>query len=249
MDLKQRKALSNLPKYDTGNDPFQLPDFQSAIPVKQQSQGFNLWDTVRGNELTREAVPGKFDYIKPSTTPPEDETKKLEIKPSLGQKIAGVAGGVSSIGQNYISQQSQVANTSELMQNAGQINNNIGGVNYREYNPITGDKELSNLDKSGISNTLSSTASGAAAGATFGPWGAVAGGVIGLASGLFGWGSSKSKLRKRIYNAQQLANRLNTGARAGAMSTVLQNNYNSRYGGLDGGTLYANKGKDKWQKI
>lgn len=178
-----------------------------------------------------------------------DKPQAVEVKPTVAQKIAGVAGGVSSIGQNYISQQSQVANTGELMQNAGWINNNVGGVNYKEYNPITGNNELSNLDKSGISNTLSSTASGAAAGAMFGPWGAVAGGAVGLISGLFGWGSSKSKLRKRIYNAQQLANRLNTGARAGAMSTVLQNNYNSRYGGLDGGTLYANKGKDKWQKI
>lgn len=186
--------------------------------------------------------------LQPDSQVPYDGNK-VEIKPSAGQKISSVVSGVSSLASNFINQQSMVKDTGELMRNAGSTQSSAGGVGYVEQNAISGNNEMSALDSSGLGNTLSSTASGAAAGATFGPYGAIIGGVVGLASGLIGWSTSKSKLRKRIYNAQQLASRNNAGARAGAMSIAMKNNYANNHSGLTGGTLYANKGKDKWQRI
>ena len=75
--------------------------------------------------------------------------------------------------------------------------------------------------KSGLSSTIGGVASGASAGAAFGPWGAAAGAVIGGITGILGWSSSKSKLRKRLDNARQLTSRINTGAQSGAMTTAL----------------------------
>lgn len=240
-----------MPRYDQGSDVWSA--VREAELYRDMPQPEPL---ERGSYLDKDVVAiGKAPKNSLAARTPngsynikQNPDGSYDVNPSTSQKIAGIVGGVSSIASNYIGQQAMVKNESELMNNAGMTNSSVGGVGYRRYNDITGNQELSNLDRSGFTSTLSSTASGASAGAAFGPWGAAIGGVVGLASGIFGWSSSKAKLRKRIYNAQQLANRNNIQARSGAMGTALQNNYYSEHGGLDGGTLYANKGKDKWQE-
>ena len=169
---------------------------------------------------------------------------KEQHKALTGAKVASVVGGVTSLAQGYLGQQSAVKSTEELMANAGTQNRSIGGVGYVRQNYANDSEVLSNLDKSGLSSTIGGVASGASAGAAFGPWGAAIGGVVGGITGLLGWSTSKSAQRKRLNNARQLTSRINTGNQAGAMTTALQQDYYSQYGNTNGGVLYANKGKD-----
>ncbi len=98
----------------------------------------------------------------------------------------------------------------------------------------------SQVNSSGLSNTMGSTVSGAQAGASIaGPLGAVVGGAAGLVTGLFGLGSSKRKLQKRLHDARQLTSRTNTFNRSGAMSTGLQNEYYQDYGNTQDDVLYS----------
>jgi prephenate dehydrogenase len=52
--------------------------------------------------------------------------------------------------------------------------------------------------------------------------GGVIGGAAGLVGGLFGGASRKRKLRKQIYNAQQLTDRTNQFNRSDADTSALQ---------------------------
>ena len=113
-------------------------------------------------------------------------------------------------------------------------------MNYTRQNAIDSGKYESQVNSSGLSNTMGSTASGAQAGASIaGPWGAVVGGAAGLVTGLFGLGSSKRKLQKRLHDARQLTSRTNTFNRSGAMSTGLQNQYYQDYGNTQDDVLYS----------
>ena len=172
---------------------------------------------------------------------------QVEIKASAGQKVAGVIGGIADIAGGVLSTQSAVKGEGEMMANAGTTNGNIGGVGYVRQNYINEDAEKDAVNGAGLSNTIGGVAKGASAGAVFGPIGAGVGAVIGGIANIFSWGSAKRKLKRRLENARQLTARMNTGAQAGAMTTALQQEYYSENGN-DGGILYANKGKDRYER-
>lgn len=225
MDLKQVKKINNLPKYDIGK-----VDTTNLVP----GGGTPRFATPSyGNmSLSSDAL------IAASKAPQNQNVKGAADNNSAGSALS-IVNGASSILGSFISQQGAVKSEDELLANAGYSNGIVGGVGYRELNSINSSKELSNLDKSGLGNTFSSTLSGVQAGASFGPWGAVIGGAAGLVSGLFGWSSSKAKLRKRINNAKSFADRSNIMTRAEALSTGIQQNYYDNYGDTSSGILYA----------
>lgn len=263
MELKQRKLINNtLPKFDNGLDQFQWN--QNSY---NQLYSTDQYPTIYQQALTDQQI--NQMVMKPVSNPVIQQTQPVveekgvidyggggstrgyklyqdgvnEESPS-GSKAAAVVGGVTSLIQGYLGQQSTVKSAEEIMANAGTQNRSIGGVGYVRQNYANDSEVLSNLDKSGLSNTLSSAATGASAGAAFGLPGALVGFGVGAIGGLFGWGKSKSAQRKRLNNARQLTSRINTGNQAGAMTTALQQDYYSQYGNTNGGILYANKGKD-----
>lgn len=260
MELKQRKKLNNLPKFDAGNNPeqspvssplyFRFPGLSSDMPsytwldnpVKQTAIG-NLSD-INTDEL-KQAVTGTSGFGSyEDVFGGAGSNQEVKIGATAGQKISSVVGGVANLAQGFIGQQNLVKGTGEMMANAGTQERSIGGVGYTRQNYIDESAEKSAINKGGLSSTIGGVASGASAGAAFGPWGAVVGGVVGGITGLLGWGSSKHKLRKRLENARQMTTRINTGNQAGAMTTALQQDYYSKYGNTQGGVLYANRGKD-----
>lgn len=255
MELKQRKQLYNL-KYNTGKDipgqsPLQSPLYW-GFPGLSDEMPTTTWldnspkQTAIGNlsdynpDVLKQAVTGTSGLGSYEDTFGKTGTTSYNVNEESpnGSKAAAVIGGVANLMQGYIGQQSAVKSTEELMATAGTQNRSIGGVGYVRQNYANDSKILSNLDKSGFSNTLSSAASAASAGAPFGLPGVFLGFGIGALTGLLGWGTSKNAQRKRLNNARQLTGRINTGNQAGAMTTALQQNYYSQNGNT-GGVLYT----------
>lgn len=230
MELKQRKRIVN--RYEDGKAN-QLSDSVKAIGAPNWGYKLPSMDYING-QASMVHVDSVGNKLKPQPT---------------NSDYAGVIGsgmqGAMSIYNNYNMQRQSVKDVGDLMTNAGTSNNSVMGIGYTQQNDIDGAQAMKEVNSAGLSGTLGSTASGAMAGAQIaGPWGAVAGGAIGLVSGLFGWGSSKRKQRQRIWNAQQLASRTNQMNRSVAATEGLQQQYYQNNGNTTYGLLYANRGKD-----
>lgn len=162
-----------------------------------------------------------------------------------------VTTGVNFAG-NLITDFNSYKREDELLGDSGQSQSYINGIGWQRQNDINYSRQMQEQNAVNEGNAVKTIGSGAAFGAAVGSiipgLGTVAGGIIGGAVGaigsIFGAKSSKNKLRKRIYNAQQLANRSNTYNSAGAFSKGLQQDYYLNNADTQGGVLYANKGKD-----
>lgn len=229
MELRQRKKLNNLPKFNIGQDgnqSFYSPTLINQMDIQRMLQqnyihnfsGF--YNPNAGNIPTKDQLAGLQKKIDDSGI------NNPNIKDYTGfiNKTNAVAGGVGSIAQSVIGNLS-VKSQDELLADAGRYNGSVMGVGYTAQNDINKDAELSGYDKKAGLNTLNSTVSGAQAGAAFGPVGAVIGGAAGLLAGIGSWFGGKHALRKRINNARNFAARTNIANRAGAMSVGLQNDY------------------------
>lgn len=232
MDLKSRKQIQNLPGYVIGKDGIDDHKFDTT------NLGNILIQPDFGSTTVNNVGVAAMRAWKPDTT--QGMNADLSKANRANAVISGAAGIYGSISNQLNAAKSET----ELLADAGRSNYSVMGVGYQEQNRINKDAELRALDKSGLGNTVGSTLSGVQAGASFGPIGAVVGGAVGLVGGLFGWGASKNKLRKRIANAQSFADRSNVMGRSGAVSTALQQDYYSENGNTTGGVLYANRGKD-----
>lgn len=220
MDLRQRKRMLNMPKFNTGSNDNSLQfSYQSPYDYSFYNNSFSLNKPISiqngyiGNTGT--------DNYKPINSGITKDQKNSAI----GDKVSAIGGAALNIGTNLASSLS-VQSTGELVNNAGQSNNSVMGVNYQEQNAVDGSQELKEQNSKGLMNTASSTVSGAATGAKIGgPWGAVVGGVIGLGSGLFGWLGGRNKLRKRIMHAKMAAANKATLQRSNALSQGLNYDY------------------------
>lgn len=170
----------------------------------------------------------------------------------------GYWGNVITSGINFAGQMvndfnsSGVKRENEILGDAGTSYAYANGVAYQQQNNVNQLQQIREINAVNEGNAVKSAASGAAFGAAVGnivpglgtAAGAVIGGAIGAIGSAFGAKSKKAKLRKRIYNAQQLANRTNTFNRASAFTKGLQQDYYQQNADESGGILYANKGKD-----
>ena len=171
-----------------------------------------------------------------------------------GMNTAGVVQSAISFGGDVIGAFNQpVKTSSELLTDAGTSQNQIGGVSYEQQNSINEDAAKSELNKQADAATMKTVGSGAAIGGSigmaFGPIGGAVGAVAGgLLGGIFGSAAkrrAKARLRRRIFNSQQQAQRINVFNKAGAQSNVLQQQYAQDYEDTQDDVLYANKGKDR----
>ena len=226
MGLKQRKRIKNMSNYANGKDG-----------------QINWSDRLASNQDWSYKLANQKNPLEPQLNP---LVSKVPSQPQLNVKSqlasAGISGlqGAISIATNFMKQNASVPSGDQMIADAGTSDGSVMGINYTKQNSIDSGKYESQVNSSGLSNTMGSTVSGAQAGASIaGPWGAVIGGAAGLVSGLVGWGSSKRKLQKRLHDAKQLTSRTNTFNRSGAMSTGLQNEYYQDYGNTQDDVLYS----------
>lgn len=226
MDLKQRKRILNMPRFNIGNDAGGIKPSQNYQLSYQSPYNYSLTQNSFSLNKPISLQNGQIGNTGTNNFKPINGIAKNAAKfKGMAENVASVGNSALTIGQNMMSSLS-VPGTTELVNNAGSSDNSVMGVNYQEQNAVDGSQELKEQDSKGLSNTASSTISGAATGAKLGGvWGAVAGGVIGLGSGLFGWLGGKSKLKRRIRSAKMAAANKAQIQRADALTKGLTNEY------------------------
>lgn len=251
MELKQRKKINNMPKFNGGID--------SKVGFGQQYQANDLTSMIGGNAPTGSAIAGAGSSSasfnigqKPvSKWNPKGGVQAAGGGISAGAVTGAVNGTIGMI-QGYNSMQNAVKGTDELMAYSGQRTDQSFGVNYQAQNDINRQKAMDDISKSNRNATLGMVGSGAAAGAAIGSVvpgvgtliGGAAGAVIGLFGGLFGSKKARERQRRKIFNAQQKVNLINQVNQSSAATEGLTQQYYLDNGNTYDDVLYANRGKD-----
>lgn len=239
MELKQRKKINNIPKFNNGIDLS-----GSVKGIGGDITGFNTYKQQLTSVPTRMEVNGM-------RTPGNLSLSSGGSGISTGAVTGAVNGTIGMI-QGYNSMQNAVKGTDELMAYSGQRTDQAFGVNYQAQNDINRQKAMDDISKSNKNATLGMVGSGAAAGAAIGSAipgvGTLIGGAVGAITGLFGglFGSRKARKRQRrkIFNAQQRVNLINQVNQSSAATEGLTQQYYLDNGNTYDDVLYANRGKD-----
>lgn len=239
MELKQRKKINNIPKFNDG------ADLSSSVNgIGGDITGLNTYK----QQLT--SVPTRIE-VNGMRTP-----GKLSLGSGGGGissgAVSGAVNGTIGMIQGYNSMQDAVKGSNELMAYSGQRTDQAFGVNYQAQNDINKQKAMDDISKSNKNATLGMVGSGAAAGAAIGSAipgvGTLIGGAVGAITGLFGglFGSKKARERQRrkIFNAQQKVNLVNQVNQSSAATEGLAQQYYLDNGNTYDDILYANRGKD-----
>ena len=237
MELKQRKKINNMPKFNNGID------LSSSVKgIGGDITGMNTYKQQLTSLPTIKEINGM-------------KTPSASLGGGGGVSAGAVTGAVNgTIGmiQGYNSMQNAVKGTDELMAYSGQRTDQTFGINYQAQNDINRQKAMSDISKSNRDATLGMVGSGAAAGAAIGSVvpgvGTLIGGAVGAITGLFGglFGSKKARERQRrkIFNAQQQVNLINQVNQSSAATEGLTQQYYLDNGNTYDDVLYANRGKD-----
>ena len=252
MELKQRKKINNIPKFNGGID--------SKVGFGQQYQANDLTSMIGGNAPAGSAIAGAGSSsasFNIGQTPASKWNPKGVVQTAGGggissSTVTGAVNGTIGMIQGYNSMQSAVKGTDELMAYSGQRTDQAFGVNYQAQNDINRQKAMDDISKSNRNATLGMVGSGAAAGAAIGSAipgvGTLIGGAVGAITGLFGglFGSKKARERQRrkIFNAQQKVNLVNQVNQSSAATEGLTQQYYLDNGNTYDDVLYANRGKD-----
>lgn len=252
MELKQRKKINNIPKFNNGID--------SKVGFGQQYQANDLTRMIGGNAPSGSAIAGAGSSsasFNIGQTPASKWNPKGVVQTAGGggissSTVTGAVNGTIGMIQGYNSMQNAVKGTDELMAYSGQRTDQAFGVNYQAQNDINRQKAMDDISKSNRNATLGMVGSGAAAGAAIGSAipgvGTLIGGAVGAITGLFGglFGSKKARKRQRrkIFNAQQKVNLVNQVNQSSAATEGLTQQYYLDNGNTYDDVLYANRGKD-----
>lgn len=251
MELKQRKKINNMPKFNGGID--------SKVGFGQQYQTNDLTSMIGGNAPIGSAIAGAGSSsasFNIGQKPFSKWNQKGGVQAAGGGVGAGAVTGAvkGTIGmiQGYNSMQDAVKGTDELMAYSGQRTDQTFGVNYQAQNDINRQKAMDDISKSNKNATLGMVGSGAAAGAAIGSVvpgvGTLIGGAVGAITGLFGglFGSKKARKRQRrkVFNAQQQVNLINQVNQSSAATEGITQQYYLDNGNTYDDILYANRGKD-----
>lgn len=240
MELKQRKRINNLPKFDGGTDLA-----GSIKGIGGDITGLNAYK----QKLT--SLPTKAE-INGMKTPGKSLLGSGRGGGVSAGTVTSAVNGTLGVISGFNQQQAAVKGQGELFNMSGQRTDQAFGVNYQAQNDIDKSQAMADISASNTSNTLAMTGSGAAAGAAIGSVvpgvgtliGGAAGAIIGGIAGLFGGKKARERQRRRIQNAQQNANLINQVNRSAAASEGLQQQYYMDNGTTYDDLLYANRGKD-----
>ena len=252
MELKQRKKINNISKFNNGID--------SKVGFGQQYQANDLASMIGGNTPAGSAIAGAGSSsasFNIGQTPASKWNPKGVVQTAGGSGIStgavtGTVNGTIGIIQGYNSMQNAVKGTDELMAYSGQRTDQTFGVNYQAQNDINKQKAMDDISKSNKNATLGMVGSGAAAGAAIGSAipgvgtliGGAVGAITGLFGGLFGGKKAKKRQRRKIFNAQQKVNLINQVNQSSAATEGLTQQYYLDNGNTYDDVLYANRGKD-----
>ena len=249
MELRQRKRINNLPKFDPGKSG-SLDALDAKVnPYYQSGVAKDLTNMIDNNAPSvpsiKQYVTNRLSNNNPSNYTPSGSHIGAGTVTSA---VNGTLGVISGFNQ----QQAAVKDQNGLFGMSGQRTDQAFGVNYQAQNDIDKSQAMADISASNTTNTLAMTGSGAAAGAAIGSVvpgvgtliGGAAGAIIGGIAGLFGGKKAREKQRKRIQNAQQNANLINQVNRSSAASEGLQQQYYMDNGTTYDDLLYANRGKD-----
>lgn len=245
MELKQRKKINNMPKFNGGTDSNDLtsmiggnaPTGSAIAGAGSSSASFNIgqkpfskWNPKGGIQ----SAGGALSNVNAGT-------------------VTGAVNGTLGIISGFNQQQAAVKDQSELFGMSGQRTDQAFGVNYQAQNDINKRQAMADISASNTTNTLAMTGSGAAAGAAIGTAivpgvgsliGGAAGAIVGLFGGLFGGKKARERQRRKIFNAQQNANLINQVNQSSAATEGLTQQYYLDNGNTYDDVLYANRGKD-----
>lgn len=236
MELKQRKKINNMPKFNNGIDLS-----SSVNGIGGDITGINTYK----QQLTSLPTIKEINGMKtPSASLGGGEISTGAVTGAVNRTIGMIRG--------YNSMQDAVKGTDELMAYSGQRTDQAFGVNYQAQNDINRQKAMDDISKSNKNATLGMVGSGAAAGASIGSAipgvGTLIGGAVGAITGLFGglFGSKKARERQRrkVFNAQQKVNLINQVNQSSAATEGLTQQYYLDNGNTYDDVLYANRGKD-----
>ena len=253
MELKQRKKINNMPKFNNGID--------SKVGFGQQYQANDLTSMIGGNAPAGSAIAGAGSSsasFNIGQTPASRWNPKGGVQAAGGGGISagtvtGAVNGTLGIISGFNQQQAAVKDQSGLFGMSGQRTDQAFGVNYQAQNDINKRQAMADISASNTTNTLAMTGSGAAAGAAVGTAivpgigsliGGAAGAIVGLFGGLFGGKKAREKQRRKIFNAQQNANLINQVNQSSAATEGLTQQYYLNNGNTYDDVLYANRGKD-----
>ena len=255
MELKQRKKINNMPKFNNGID--------SKVGFGQQYQANYLTNMIGGNTPTGSAIAGAGSSSASFNIGQKPFSKwnpKGGIQSAGGAlsnvnagTVTGAVNGTLGIISGFNQQQAAVKDQSGLFGMSGQRTDQAFGVNYQAQNDINKRQAMADISASNTTNTLAMTGSGAAAGAAVGTAivpgigsliGGAAGAIVGLFGGLFGGKKAKKRQRRKIFNAQQNANLINQVNQSSAATEGLTQQYYLNNGNTYDDVLYANRGKD-----
>ena len=254
MELKQRKRINNIPKFNSG-----IGDIDAKVGFGQQSQANNLTDMIGGNAPIGSSIAGAGSSSASFNIGQKSFSKwnpKGGMKAAGGGVSAGVVTGAvnGTLGMinGYNSMQDAVKGSNELMAYSGQRTDQAFGVNYQAQNDINRQKAMEDISKSNRNATLGMVGSGAAAGAAIGSAipgvgtliGGAVGAITGLFGGLFGGKKARERQRRKIFNAQQNVNLINQVNQSSAATEGLTQQYYLNNGNTYDDVLYANRGKD-----
>lgn len=249
MELRQRKRINNLPKFNPGKSG-SLDALNAKVnPYYQSGVAKDLTNMIGSNAPSapsfKQYVTNRLSNNNPSNYAQSGSNIGVGTVTSA---VNGTLGVISGFNQ----QQAAVKGQGELFSMSGQRTDQAFGVNYQAQNDIDKSQAMDDISSSNTANTLAMTGSGAAAGAAIGSIvpgvgtliGGAAGAIIGGITGLFGGRKARERQRKRIQNAQQNANLINQVNRSSAASEGLQQQYYMDNGTTYDDLLYANRGKD-----
>lgn len=239
MELKQRKRINNVPKFNGGTD--------LAGSIKGIGGDVTGIGTYK-QQLT--SVPTKIE-VNGMRTPGKSLLSSGGGGVSAGAVTGAVNGTIGMI-NGYNSMQDAVKGSNELMAYSGQRTDQAFGVNYQAQNDINRQKAMEDISKSNRNATLGMVGSGAAAGAAIGSCfpglgtviGGAAGAIVGLFGGLFGSKKARERQRRKVFNAQQKVNLINQVNQSSAATEGLTQQYYLDNGNTYDDVLYANRGKD-----
>lgn len=239
MELKQRKRINNVPKFNGGTD--------LAGSIKGIGGDITGLNTYK-QQLT--SVPTKIE-VNGMRTPGKSLLGSGGGGVSAGA-VTGAVNGTLGMINGYNSMQDAVKGSDELMAYSGQRTDQAFGVNYQAQNDINRQKAMEDISKSNRNATLGMVGSGAAAGAAIGSCfpglgtviGGAAGAIVGLFGGLFGSKKARERQRRKVFNAQQKVNLINQVNQSSAATEGLTQQYYLDNGNTYDDVLYANRGKD-----
>lgn len=197
MDLRQRKRINNIPKFNSGTGS--LSD--SINGIGGDITGLNQYKTNITSIPTQADInnmrgPGKITMgLGPDSKPTAgqvigqvgnaiggafDQSPKFtdSTSNSLGQ-IGSLAskipepygqaiGGVFKLASNYSGMANYSHSSSEMMNQAGTTESSVNGIGYTRQNVADTKAAYNDVSKTGLNNTVSSTATGATTGAAIG---------------------------------------------------------------------------------